>query len=126
MYHLLTPRPALRSALSRRESECVTCAVRVAWLGRLAAYTHAIIARVFIRSNIVCFSSACATLRSSTTGAVGVTWRCLLRACWSVAQALAHDRTGDATGAEGVGDPQERAMPKLHRRQATWAAYVSI
>ena len=37
----------------------------------------------------------------------------------SVAQALAHDGNADATGTQRVGDPQERVMPKQHRRQVT-------
>ena len=53
-------------------------------------------------------------------------WRCLLRACRRSAQALEHEGKGGATGKEGVGDPRERAMPKPHRRQATWAPRVSV
>ena len=36
---------------------------------------------------------------------IGRAWRCPLRACRSVAQALEHEGKGDATGTEGVGDP---------------------
>ena len=46
--------------------------------------------------------------------------------CRSVAQTLEHERKGDATGAGDVGDPQERAMPKPRRRQATSATCLSI
>ena len=53
-------------------------------------------------------------------------WECLLRACRCVAQALAHEGNGDATGKEGVGHPQERDMPKPHRHQATWTPRASI
>ena len=45
----------------------------------------------------------------------------LFRACRSVAQALEHKGKDDSTGTEGLGKPQERAMPTPHRRQATWA-----
>ena len=54
------------------------------------------------------------------TAQIGRAWRCLLRAWRSVAQALEHEGKGDATGKQGVGHPQERAMPQPHRRQATW------
>ena len=62
----------------------------------------------------------------SPTASHGRVWRCLLRACRSVAQALEHEGKGDATGTEGVGNPQERAMPTPHRRQASWAPRVSV
>ena len=53
------------------------------------------------------------------TAQIGRAWRCFSRACRSVAQALEHEGNGDAAGTEGVGNPQERAMPKPRRRQAT-------
>ena len=50
----------------------------------------------------------------------------LLKACRSVAHALDHERKGSETGTGDVGYRQERAIPKPHRRQATWAPRVSI
>ena len=69
------------------------------------------------------------------TGAVGVSvfpplahiglaqlkWRCLWKACRSVAQALEHDGNRDATGTEVSGGAQERAMPEPQPHQATGA-----
>ena len=60
------------------------------------------------------------------TAQIGRAWRCLLRACRSVAQALEHDGNDGATGKEGMGHLQERAMPKPHRCRSTWAPRVSI
>ena len=46
----------------------------------------------------------------------------------SVRAAVAHvpQQKGSATGTNGAGTPQERAVPKPHRRQATWAPQASI
>ena len=74
---------------------------------------------------------ATSTPRASIPTSIALTrpstaaWRCLLRACRSVAQALDHEGKGDATGTQVIGHPQERAMPKPHRRQAAWTPRVS-
>ena len=48
--------------------------------------------------------------------------------CQSHTLSPSHDHEGkcDATGTGDVGHPQEDAMPKPHRRQATWAPRVII
>ena len=49
-----------------------------------------------------------------------------MKACRSVAQALEHEGTRDATDTEVVGDHQKRATPEQQPRQATYAVGVSV
>ena len=60
------------------------------------------------------------------TAQIGRARRWLLKACWSVAQALAHDGEGDATGTEAAARSWERAMSKPQPQQATWAHRMSV
>ena len=47
------------------------------------------------------------------------TRRCLLKACWSVAQALEHERKGGTTGTEGLRNPQERVKQHGHPKRVS-------
>ena len=60
------------------------------------------------------------------TAQIGRAQRWLLKACGSVAQALAHGGEGGATGTEMAAHSWERAMPKPQPQQATWAHRMSV
>ena len=63
---------------------------------------------------------------ASHTAHIGRAWRCLLRACRRSYEVRVHERIGYRAGTGRRGDHPKRAMPKLHRHQATRAAGVSI
>ena len=44
---------------------------------------------------------------------IGRAWKCLWKACRSVAQALEHEGNGDAVGTGDVGRPQEQARARV-------------
>ena len=61
-----------------------------------------------------------------STAQIERAWKCLWKACRSVAQALTHEENRDITGTEGLEDAQECAMPKPQPHQATRAVGVSV